>query len=644
MQEAGTPLAEPVDAAAPTRVQRLLNTLDQNPTQRQNVQALLRDFWHAIDATTLLADFGFSPRMSLRSELWQRVTEMVLPATPDTRDLGALFPLMFKPQDDVWIEAMDTTTLDRLADLVWPSTLSSELAAQGQYVLLGSISSLAAAIAAAGLAGPLRRRMDTTLLVDSPFHQLGSALERLRQAMQQRDHAASLQEATYLRALLDACRRATDSVQEHLEEYGVSVDIVFECDQLRSRTLRLEALLDVALAPDQAVALHGVVVMLLRDFLQQRGLSALVQRHSQQLARSVAERNAEAGEHYITRTRREYMSMLTRAAGGGVAVAGTTVLKYAVAGLALLPFWEGVANGLNYAASFVAIMMLHWTLATKQPAMTAPALATKLAQSATPEGLNNFVDAVAQLIRSQVAGVFGNLAAVVPAVLLVQWLSGVITGAPLVSQAATSSTLPSLNLLGPTALFAALTGVLLFLSSYVAGWAENWFVFRRLDSAIAWNPTIVANLGQPRAQRWAHWWRNNISGLAGNVALGLMLGMVPMLLSLIGVGLEARHVTLSAGQIAAAAGAQGWSVVHQPALWWAVAAVPVIGVLNLAVSFSLAFMLAMRARGIRLKDRRRINAAVRARFFSQPLSFFWPPKDAYLPPAPPPPSPPPPSP
>jgi site-specific recombinase len=45
--------------------------------------------------------------------------------------------------------------------------------------------------------------------------------------------------------------------------------------------------------------------------------------------------------------------------------------------------------------------------------------------------------------------------------------------------------------------------VLLFASSLIAGWAENWFVFHRLDSAIAWNPRIVARLGAARAQRWA---------------------------------------------------------------------------------------------------------------------------------------------
>ena len=142
--------------------------------------------------------------------------------------------------------------------------------------------------------------------------------------------------------------------------------------------------------------------------------------------------------------------------------------------------------------------MLHFTVATKQPAMTAPALADKLGDVASDEGLERFVDEVAHLIRSQAAGIFGNLLAVFPVVLGAQWLTRAVFGAPLVGQAPAEYVLDSLTLLGPTVLFAAFTGVLLFASSLIAGWVENWFVWHRLDSAIAWNPRIVARLGAAR--------------------------------------------------------------------------------------------------------------------------------------------------
>jgi site-specific recombinase len=182
-----------------------------------------------------------------------------------------------------------------------------------------------------------------------------------------------------------------------------------------------------------------------------------------------------------------------------------------------------------------------------------------------------------------------------------------------------------LTLLGPTALFAAFTGVLLFISSLIGGWVENWFVWHRLDSAIAWNPRIVAALGADRAQRWALYWRNHISGFSSNISLGLMLGIVPVVAVFFGLPLQVRHITLSMGQLSAAVGALGWDVFQLSAFWWCLGGVAVTGFLNLSISFFLAFRLALRSRGIKLNDRSRIYRAIGRRLLTKPLSFIRPP-------------------
>ena len=182
------------------------------------------------------------------------------------------------------------------------------------------------------------------------------------------------------------------------------------------------------------------------------------------------------------------------------------------------------------------------------------------------------------------------------------------------------------TLLGPTVVFAAFTGVLLFASSLVAGWAENWFVWHRLESAIGWNPRIVARLGAARAQRWGSYWRAHISGLSSNISLGLMLGLVPAVTAFFGIPLEVRHVTLATGQLAAAVGTLGWGTLATPGFWWCVAGIACVGVLNLGVSFLLAFRVALRSRGIRLADRSRIYRAIRHRMWTRPASFLLPPR------------------
>jgi len=181
--------------------------------------------------------------------------------------------------------------------------------------------------------------------------------------------------------------------------------------------------------------------------------------------------------------------------------------------------------------------------------------------------------------------------------------------------------------LGPTLIFAAFTGVLLFTSSIVAGWVENWFVLHRLDSALRYNPQITHMLGIERAERWSLFMRNNISGLSANISLGLMLGMMPPILSFIGPTLDVRHVTLSAGQLGAASASMGMDIFSLPAFWWAACCIPFIAVCNVGVSFYLAFRVALQAHNVSVTGRARFSSAILTRFKESPSAFFWPPKD-----------------
>ena len=494
---------------------------------------------------------------------------------------------------------------------------------------------------ASGFAPQIRQRMGPELLSDQPFRQLARIAEQFSDHAQalpantpgrhadtpwqpddkRIDEPALLQEAQYLRALLDTCRRCADSVHDHLEAHGVSVDVVFEVDQLKERTHRIDSLLTCVVSPEPAREITRLLAELVRTADERRSVRALLSRHYSLLARKVAERSAETGQHYITRDFAEYREMLKAALGGGAVLAATTLIKFAILALALSAFWGGFFAGVNYAASFVLVQLWHFTVATKQPAMTAPAMADKLSDLSSDEAVEGFVDEVAQLIRSQAAGIFGNLAAVTPLVLAVQYGCRAIFDAPLVGHRDALHVLDSLTLLGPTAFYAAFTGVLLFVSSLIAGWVENWFVWHRLDSAIAWNPRIVARLGAARAQRWGLYWRANISGFASNISLGLMLGVIPVVALFFGLPIEVRHVTLSTGQLAAAVGSEGFGLLRHALFWWCVAGIVVTGVLNLSVSFFFAFKVALRSRGIRLADRSRIYRAIRARLLHAAAVF-----------------------
>lgn len=611
--------------AAAARVGLLLDAIDARPALRAQAQAWWAAFIRDVDLTTLLADYGFAPRTAFLSELTDRLRRKLLPGTPETTDASELFRMVLPGDFDArWIALLDDAALARigavLADAPDPDT------PRWRHTVMDAVTYCSSQVVAAGFSPELRLRMSDAARAARPFHALMAELDDLRDAMFRPTLDETELQAAFIafRDRLDACRAGASSVYTHLEDHGISVGLVFRVRQLRERVLRIRELLDCLMAPAPHASVARLVGRLVAAGGERNSLRALVATNSSMLAAKVTERSAEAGEHYITRDRGAYLQMVRKAAGGGALTAITVLLKFGILALGLSAFWAGLGSGLMYAASFVAIQLLHLTLATKQPAMTAPAMAAKLRDLKADGAIDDFVDEVTHLVRSQVAAVFGNVGTVVPVMLAIgagtQWA----LGRPLIDAAHAREVLHGLSLAGPTLFYAGFTGLLLFAASIVAGWTENAFVLHRLDSAMRYNPRIGAVLGAERARRWADFMRTHISGFASNISLGLMLGLVPAFAAFFGLGLDVRHVTLSAGQIGAAAASLGPAVLHEPALWWAVAAVPAIGALNVGVSFYFAFRLALRAHSVSGLDRARIRHAIWARMRSRPASFFLP--------------------
>ena len=595
-------------AAALARLGLLLDALEKRPEKAAQARLWWQTLNSTLDVAVLLSDYGFSSRNAFVSELAERVRLKLLPTTPETTEAAVLFSLVLSDASDArWISALDEDMCARIVQALQPPLAFIDRIGPSdwQSTLLEAITICTSQVRAAGFAAELRLRMSAASRQAAPFHPLASNLEHLRASFiaalpaPQDDldpRQIALQEALQkFRSQLEACRAATASVYAHLDEHGVSVSLVFRVRQVRERILRIRALIDCLSAAHPALDTTRLVAHLVLVGRDRRSLRSLVASNSSMLAAKVTERSSEVGEHYITRSRAEYGAMLGKAAGGGALTAVTTWLKFGVMALGMTAFWNGFWSSVVYAGSFVVIQLMHYTLATKQPAMTAPAMAARLKDINEPSSAVEFVDEVTHLVRSQVAAVLGNVGMVFPLVVLVSVLMQSLTGHPMLDAKGAAYVLHSLNLLGPSALFAALTGVLLFAASIVAGWTENAFVFYRLDSALRYNPVFTSRLSAQRCDRWATFMRNNISGFASNISLGLMLGMIPEFATFFGLGLQLRHVTLSSGQLAAAAASIGWDVLRDSSFWWCVAAIPVIGALNLGellLRFSVGFAVA----------------------------------------------------
>ncbi|MGB8415775.1 site-specific recombinase [Paraburkholderia sp.] len=630
---------------AHARVRYLLHVLDRNPAWKANVAGILRALLRESDGLSLLCDAGMPVHSGFFGALFERLEASLIPPAPNRRDLRAIVTLMFSQERDAeWIASLPTDLLTRIRALFDYEEDDNEHRDTTPFSLdlLAALHNLTCQISSTGLSQTVRSRLgevdagdasDVRVAMEKqPFYRLTRAMLAVEAAHQDVSAGAPqdklLHEVNYLRLLLDECRSATDNVFAHLYRNGVSVDIVFQVERMRMRIVRAEHLLNTWMAPDDPHAGARLTAELVNANHASQSVAHLVRSNFSLLARKVVEYSADTGEHYIARDRAEYLKMLRMAAGGGLVTVVTVCMKFAITGVHLQSMFEGLLAGINYAASFLLIHFLHFSLATKQPAMTAPTLARELDGVGTPAGVDSFVSSVTALMRTQAAAVLGNVLLVFPVCFGVQLLWHALFNANIISPEKAHATLHSFSLLGPTPFYAALTGVLLWSSSLLSGWADNWFVLHRVADALAYNRRLRMTLGVAGAARLAAFCRTNVAGVVGNITLGLMLGLVPAILTAFAFTFEVRHVTLSAGSIGIALGVLGKDALKLPELWWAVAGVGSMAILNVAVSFALAFYMAVKSRDLRRNAVRSLRGAIWQRVFRHPLELVWPAKTA----------------
>jgi site-specific recombinase len=622
--------ADAEGAAAPaTRIRFFLQVLERHPERRIAVSLALRNTLRELNAIDLLCETGLPRATAFMQELTGRLASKMLPPPPAANDMAVLFRDMFPEQADAaWVATLPAAVLDGIAELIHAGAGTEAETGEDwsgfRRDAADALMILASQVQAIGLSQRVRQRTASERPLDTPFAGLASAVHDYVEAVIGSERFET--EETAVRSHVARCARALADVSGHLENYGVSIDLVYQLERAQLSLQRMEAI--VALHGRKTrdpVAVAHFVAALIRANGAQGSIRSLLRENMKLMTRRIVESARKTGDHYITRDGNEYRAMLVSAAIGGAVTGLTVLVKIATVGHGLPLFLDGLVASTNYALSFVLIHLLHGTLATKQPAMTAAAMAHKLNAPRARGRLRGFVDEVANLVRSQAAAITGNLLLVVPAALAVQGILLLIGFGHLPDPDHAMHYIDSLSLWSAAPFYAAFTGVLLWLSAVIAGWFENWATFRKLPEAIAQSPRIVALLGPERAVRAARVIEDNVAALGGNVSLGILLGMEPVIAAFFGLPLEVRHVTLSTGQLALASWSFGTGVFALPVFWWAVAGIGMIGFLNLTVSFGLALAVAIRSTGRGAVSRRRLRRAVFSRVRTAPLDFLRPP-------------------
>jgi site-specific recombinase len=591
------------DVPAEIRTERL-RRLAEGLLGRPGAKERFQQIWARAFSARLFSEAGLPEATSLLRELITRVKRRMLPQLEDELDLYA---------------ALQTAGLDA-GDAEWVAALSDQDLAPWRELMGGwagdfpvAIRLLALRAAAIGLSRSVMRVMPHQYETESPFFDLVDAAGRFARSSTDPQSRSELEE------LVLQCRMSAGLSHARMEEEGVSSDLVFRLDLVISQLERIDVLLRVVSGQEDGRQFAARMVF---ACTAERGLHSLVRNSVNRLARQIVSHTGKSGEHYIAGSKSEWVAMGYGAVGAGCITAFTALFKYNFAAMRLAPMWIGIAHSLNYTASFVLMQFLGWRLASKMPSMTAAALCDALEKE---DGMQSEVKLVAAITRTQSIVTAGNLLGAIPLAVLIDLVIQWKTGAPFLSREAALHGLESMHpLRSLTIPFAALTGCFLWLSSLCAGWAANWMVLHHLPAAIAQSRRIRWTLGAGQAVKLANVVKHHFSGVIGYVCLGLMLGLLPFVSVFAGVPVEVRHVTLASASLAydvsslASVGGLLWSDVA-----WAIAGLAATGLLNFSVSFALGLWLALRARNLDTRGRRKLLEALWTEFRQGPARFLW---------------------
>ncbi|MDR2880651.1 MAG: site-specific recombinase, partial [Azoarcus sp.] len=349
------------------------------------------------------------------------------------------------------------------------------------------------------------------------------------------------------------------------------------------------------------------------------------------LSLRMTESASKRGEKFITTTRREYFGMLLSAALGGFIIAFMSAFKIMIGALQLPPLSEALCFCLNYGIGFALIHFLGGTVATKQPAMTANAIAASIGEvRGKTRNLEDLATVVVRTLRSQFAAIVGNLGLSIPMAILFSFAFLHFAEVAFIDTIKADVLFASVDPLSGAPFFAAIAGVCLFLSGLISAYYDNLTAYNRISERLAQLRWPRRLFGNAISQRFTVYVENNLGALAGNFFFGFLLGGATALGTLFGLPLDIRHIAFSSAYVGYAAAAYDFAV---PAALVGVTAAGIllIGLMNLLVSFSLALYVAMRSRGITFAQGRVLCILVLRRFFKRPLDFFFPPRETSIP-------------
>lgn len=609
-------------------IQSLCFVLNANQCYADYLRDVLLTLLTARKPVSIFADSGIQPSTGFFSEISRRIGHKLLPNAVDKAYLKDVFGIIFcKSNDDAWVVA--------IPDEIWLqlfATLRFELAdvvlVDGVYrALLESAQVLSYRLSSSGLEPELIRNHEDLENYDSPFITQNIDIISLISP-----DKFTEEDAKHISVIFEQCRHVITRVRKNSAQTGTSIDLTFLMQRMTQQLDRLEHLLNILVGIKNKTVVESEALGLFKVLVQAESHKNNVTQHFSKnvelLALRVTENASRTGEHYITATRSEYFLLMRSAMGAGIIVAFMAAIKITIAKHHWAPLTEAICFSLNYGIGFVLIHTLHFTVATKQPAMTAASIAESIdSGDGKSRDLHRLVNIIAQTVRSQTIAIIGNITFAIPFAILIAWSIQHFTGQHFVDVVKAQNLLHDIDAFHSPALFyAAIAGVCLFLSGLIAGYHDNLAIYNKIPQRIAALGWLQKLFGEARLNNVATYIENNLGAIAGNFYFGCLLGGMSAVGVLFGLPVDIRHIAFSSSYVGFSSVALDFNMTTEM-LWLAGSGILLIGIVNLLVSFGLATYVAMKSRKLSFAQWRAFLKTLLIRLNQHPAEFFLPPKE-----------------
>ena len=581
---------------AETKFKALLFQLSEETASVISLRkALLSQLVHS-NIVEALTESGVITSRGFIQEFLSRLKHKLIPSLTNPDDfLYVINRVFYKRSDYLWVMAVDKMLWKSLFELIGVS-----ISMDDQHIvqqLQEALQILSYRITALALEKDMLHHHENKEEVLQPL------IDQNHWVQQYLSETSSNGDERLLINIETSIQSSTASIRKlKLErvKYGTSLAQIYLMTRLEQQIARLSivaGILDVGSNPENQRIIE-FFTSVIRFENTKNSVGTLISDLLQLVSNQIAGHEGKKIARLTPSNSKEYSASFSRSLAGGAFAALIVVSRRLIGMLSILPFYQGFLYSVNYSSWFIIMDKSNATLASRQLPYTTSVLASSSPEENDNSSVQQLASTVRKVCKNQALIFAGNMLLVFPATCLLAWLYAIITGTKMVSGDAAMRLLDAQHPLHSGALiFAAVTGVFIFLSGLIAGYVENHVVYGAIGARLQQHPVLQQTMSKKRLSRIVNIATNNSGMLAGALSLGIFFGFASMLGHVVGIPFDIRQVTLSAADVTLGF----FGVGHTLQLGYVItiiSGVLLIGIVNFLVSFSLAFYIAMKSRGM----------------------------------------------